>query len=241
MNPAEADLFIIPYDFATLERYEEEKVTNEDSSSYYKCRQRKKSYGCPQTSKELLEFLESSKYFWRYGGADHVMIFSLSTPFQDCVKIKKRICKLCISTGKFAYPPVLKPTKDFEQDMSSFVSLPYPSYYHWHDNVKFTPWSENRISERVVLASYAGNANVMIPDHTRLRLILMKQCRLANNPEVCTVVNMEAKKRSNSSHKSILAVRGQLMDVEPSDPTVIIRAYAKSVFCFVPPGEDDDC
>ena len=240
MNPAEADLFIVPYDFLLHEFYSPSySVSNDNGTMYESCPPRRgKREGCPKSSVELYSFLQNSQYFQRHGGVDHVLIYSLTVPFYDCTRLKKKICKRCVGTGYFAFPPVDRKQRYQERDMSGFVSLPFPSYYHWHDHVKFIPWSVDRIQERSVLATYAGNTKVMVPDHTKLRRLLVSQCESQKNPDICTVVDMKAKKKSSVSDKTIASTRSQVMDVEPEDSTFIMRSYAKSVFCFVPPGDN---
>ena len=81
---------------------------------------------------------------------------------------------------------------------------------------------------------------VMIPDHSMLRRILVQQCqRHSQHPDPsqrCLVVDMQTQKKSNSSRSDITSSRSEIMDVEPADSTLIMRKYAKSIFCFVPPG-----
>ena len=163
LNPAEADLFIVPYDFTIKESYQQKSKGNEvDGTLRHSCPRRGKRQSCPASSVQLRAMLESSEYFQRHGGADHVLINSLTSPFYDCTKIKKQICRQCLGTGYFSYPPVLETEPHFyeERDMSSFVSVPFPSYYHWHEDVKVVPWQESRISQRTVFATYAGNTQV---------------------------------------------------------------------------------
>jgi hypothetical protein len=247
LDPNEADLFIVPYDFTIHEFYQHTYSSSGSSSGSGSgsvartegervCARRGKHQACPKKSAQLRELLKNSPYMQKSGGVDHVLISSLTSPFYDCMKIKKQICGQCLGTSYFSYPPVLerKPLFYEERDMSSFVSLPFPSYYHWHDDVRELPWAESRIPQRKILSIFAGNIQVMIPDHTRLRRVLVKQCN--RHPEYCYVVDMHAQKKSNKTSSGINGARGEIMDVEPTDKTLIMKEYAKSVFCFVPPG-----
>lgn len=163
LNPAEADLFIVPYDFTIKESYQQKtsgKVA--DGTLKSTCPRRGKRQSCPATSVQLRALLQASEYFQRHQGADHVLINSLTSPFYDCTKIKKQICQRCLGTGYFSYPPVLetKPLFYEERDMSGYVSLPFPSYYHWHEGVQNVPWDESNIRGRIHFATYAGNTQV---------------------------------------------------------------------------------
>jgi len=239
LSPEEADLFIVPYDFTIHEQYTHTYSTEKNQNNSPRvCPMHGRRARCPAKSVKLRAFLQESQYFERRRGVDHVLIFSLTSPFYDCAKIKKRICQQCMGTSYFSYPPVLetKPGKYEERDMSSFVSVPFPSYYHWHDDVKELPWAESRIALRTTFSTFAGNTKVMIPDHSKLRRMLVQQCN--RHPEHCLVVDMQTQKKSNISKVDITSTRAQIMDVEPADKTLIMKKYAQSVFCFVPPGDD---
>ena len=244
MDPAQADLFIVPYDFTIHEFYKNAGSSNgSGSGNNGTCARRgATTVPCPKRSVDLKSFLERSEHFKRHEGADHVLINSLTSPYTDCMSIKKEICKQCLSTGYFSFPPVMKLPANLrpyeERDMSSFVSLPFPSYYHWHETVTVLPWAESRIPERTLFAAYAGSIEVMLPDHTMLRRVIVKQCQ--RHSKHCVVVDMHTHKRSNTTAKPrqrTSRARAEMMDMEPADSTVIMRTNTRAVFCFVPPGE----
>ena len=78
MNPDEAELFIVPYDFILNEFYIQTTIggNKKEEKTEYKCTRRGKRKGCPGSSAELKSFLESSKYFQRNNGLDHILIYS---------------------------------------------------------------------------------------------------------------------------------------------------------------------
>jgi hypothetical protein len=157
-------------------------------------------------------------------------------------------CKQCLTTGYFVYPSV-------EMDslvMSSSVSLPFPSYYHWHENVREIPWAETRINERTTFATFAGSEVVMVADHTRLRRVLVRQCEQHN--DYCLKVDMSQSSKHSSSNtstsepnikaqsffqdvKRVGVARAEVAGMLPTDSSAIMTAYSHSVFCFVPPGD----
>ena len=114
-------MFIIPYDLG-LDGY-----LNADTCS----NSRRWTYGMPQ---KVMSDLRDNKYFKRYGGADHVILWSLGQyhpwPHNGCDQLMKDFCEKCTITCYW-----MDPTKAENR----FVSLPFPSSYHWYDGIKNIP------------------------------------------------------------------------------------------------------
>ena len=114
LDPEKASMFIIPYDLG-LDGY-----LNADTCS----NSRRCTYGMPQ---KTMTMLKESKYYQRHDGGDHVLLWSLGQyhpwPHNGCDQLMKDVCAKCTITCYW-----MDPTKK----ENNFVSLPFPSSYHWY-------------------------------------------------------------------------------------------------------------
>ena len=118
LDPEEADLFIVPYDFTIHESYHQ---TYTSVNAKRICPRRGRRATCAKKSTQVRELLEASPHFQRRGGVDHVLINSLTAPFYDCKKIKKQICQQCLGTSYFSYPPVLETEPRFYEERDTMT------------------------------------------------------------------------------------------------------------------------
>lgn len=157
LDPEKADLFIIPYDLAM-----------DGSVNPTHCRLRKK---CSDGLVRKLEsYLAASKYFQRYGGADHAVIWSLGQyhpwPVNRCDIFMRTVCNKCTFTCYWMDPTI----KD-----NKFVSVPFPSAYHWLDQIKTLPWDLTPPGYRNIKAVYLGSVITLNPTHTKIRRAMTAQ------------------------------------------------------------------
>jgi hypothetical protein len=195
-NPEEANLFIIPYDMAL-----------DGAVSKSTCRTKSRcSDGYAAT---LTNMLKSSKYFNRYQGIDHVLLWSLGQyhpwPYGGCNIILKHTCVHCALTC-YWMDPVLK--------NNHFISVPFPSSYHWWEGIQNLPWKYN--NDRTYKVVYIGSTKTLNPLHTKIRLEMVAQC---SRSPVCKWFQIE--------HSST-----------DMDIARYIEHYKNSVFCLCPPGDD---
>jgi Exostosin family len=203
LDPEKASLFIIPYDLG-LDGYLDPSTCKNS---------RRCTKGHPE---KVQEHIMNMPYFERYEGRDHAVLWSLGQyhpwPFNGCDTFMKNFCEKCTFTCYW-----MDPTK---QD-NRFVSVPFPSGYHWWDGIKDVPWelgpdSSPNSSRRNLTAVYLGSTQTLNPAHTKIRRAMTAQC---NSSSDC-----HWKQISHSSTDNNIAD--------------LLSIYRRSVFCLCPPGDD---
>jgi xyloglucan galactosyltransferase MUR3 len=197
-DPEKASIYIIPYDLG-LDGY-----LNQDNCA----NSRRCTYGMANA---LMTNLTNSKYYQRYKGADHVLLWSLGQyhpwPHNGCDQLMRDTCELCTITCYW-----MDPTKGENR----FVSMPFPSSYHWHDDIVHIPWDYNPTHKRNLTAVYLGSTQTLNPAHTKIRRAMTQQCE---SHEECHWLKL--------AHSS--------KDDQIAD---FLSVYRKSTFCLCPPGDD---
>jgi hypothetical protein len=198
LDPKLASLFIIPYDLAM------------DGSFRADC---SRSRHCTKGfALSLWNDLQNKSYFRRYGGIDHVLLWSLGHhhpwPYAQCNKLLGIWCKKCAVTCYWMDPKL---------ENNHFISVPFSSSYHWWDGIKTLPWDASRASERSKTVVYFGGIHTVNPWNTKLRRAMAEQCEQA--PSICTWTKI-----SHTSSESSIASS--------------IMIYREAVFCLCPPGDD---
>eukprot|EP00607_Mallomonas_marina_P003929 CAMPEP_0182436832 /NCGR_PEP_ID=MMETSP1167-20130531/83858_1 /TAXON_ID=2988 /ORGANISM="Mallomonas Sp, Strain CCMP3275" /LENGTH=478 /DNA_ID=CAMNT_0024629421 /DNA_START=97 /DNA_END=1533 /DNA_ORIENTATION=- len=196
LDPEKASLFLLPYDLGL------DGFMNPDT-----CATRRSC--TPRLVKELEKTLRESPFFQRHAGADHAVLWSLGHyhPWpRSCDTFMKHTCTRCTYTCYWMDPTIPN---------NNFVSVPFPSGYHWWDGVRHVPW-EARPSERNRTAVYLGSIKTLNPAHTKIRRAMTQQC---NASEDCTWWQI--------GHSSV--------DASIAD---YLSLYKQSVFCLCPPGDD---
>lgn len=193
-----ADIFIIPYDLA-LDGFLDRR----------NCRNRERCMRYLVTY--LYNFLLSNKYFKRHNGADHVVLWSLHQyhylPGNGCNEFIDRLCKLCTFTCYWS---------NYTMQDNRYVSVPFPSSYHWHENIVNPPWQLKNINKRNLTAVYLGSLTTITPANTKIRKAVAHQCE---KHAKCHWLKV-AHKTTDVGVKSHLSV------------------YEQAVFCLNPPGDD---
>lgn len=199
-DPEKASLFIIPYDLG-LDGYMDKRT----------CKNRR---SCTRGLASKLEtILKNSSYFQRYDGADHVVLWSLGQyhpwPHNGCDMFMRDFCGRCAFTCYWM---------DATKAESRFISVPFPSGYHWWDGIKDVPWrySEETASVRNMTAVYLGSTQTLNPAHTKIRRAMTTQCTAS---PYCHWMQI--------GHSSI--------DNNIAD---FLTVYRRSIFCLCPPGDD---
>ncbi|CAK9250377.1 unnamed protein product [Sphagnum jensenii] len=65
-----------------------------------------------------------------------------------------------------------------------WYATPYPSSYHWHEDIKTLPWLRRPLDERPLLALIIGSVKTSQANSNRLRKLLYTQC-VDNGNSVC--------------------------------------------------------
>jgi hypothetical protein len=199
-DPEQASFFVFPYDMA-LDGF----IRQVDCSE---------PYLYPRCTKPLVmeakEIFRKSKYFQRYQGADHLLLWSLGEMHPrpaDCQTFMQSVCEKCSLTCYWM---------DRKQKEKQYISLPMPSSFHYHDALKYIPYKAGLPSDRPVFAVYAGSTLTLNPDHTKIRRAAVAQCAAYSG---CSHLSLE----HSSSNAGMQAA---------------LSAYRQSVFCLCPPGDD---
>ena len=198
-DPDKASFFVVPYDMG-LDGF----VKQQDCSTpnYPICN--------PQLVNGVVKVLQNSVHFNRYKGADHVLLWSLGEghPWPgSCKYLMERFCANCTLTCYWMHPRLKG---------HHFVSLPFPSSFHYHDALQAVPWKVGPVEERPIFAVYAGSAQTLNPDHTKIRRSVVAQCKA--EPK-CTYLDL----RHTSTDTKV---------------STAVSTYRQSVFCLCPPGDD---
>ena len=197
-DPEKASLFIIPYDLG-LDGY-----LNADTCS--------NSRSCTKHLPiKLTEILKSSKYFTRYDGGDHAVLWSLGQyhpwPRNGCDIFMKDTCGRCTFTCYWM---------DSSKMDSRFISVPFPSGYHWHEGIKHLPWDTKNSHLRNLTAVYLGSTQTLNPAHTKIRRAMTQQCNASSECHWMQIAH-------TSKDSSI----GDYLSI-----------YKQAKFCLCPPGDD---
>ena len=199
LDPEKASIFIIPYDLA-LDGYTD-RVT---------CLNRNPLRCTPGNVWDLQQMLKFNKYFHRHKGADHVVLWSLHQYHaypRTCDGFMMRFCEHCTITCYWM---------DYTIKDNRFVSIPFPSAYHFWDGIKNLPWDTKLAPQRSHLAVYVGSTLTITPYHTKIRKTMTGQCD----------------KKRNCHWLKIFHSSTDTRFVE------FITIYKKAVFCLCPPGDD---
>ena len=197
-DPEKASLFVIPYDLG-LDGY----LNAETCANSRRC-----TNGLPQ---KLMDRLSKSPYFQRHGGADHVILWSLGQyhpwPHNGCDIFMKDFCAKCTITCYW-----MDPTKENNR----FVSMPFPSGYHWYDKIINVPWQRNPFKSRNLTAVYLGSTQTLNPAHTKIRRAMTAQCEQSKE---CHWLKLGHTSKDNNIAE-------------------FLTSYRRAVFCLCPPGDD---
>lgn len=198
-DPEKASLFIIPYDLA-LDGYTDRK----------NCLNRNPLRCSSGYVFELQQMLKHNKYFHRHKGADHVVLWSLhqyhALP-RSCDGFMMRFCEKCTFTCYWM---------NYTLTDNRFVSIPFPSAYHWWNGIKNIPWDIANASNRTLKAVYVGSTLTITPYHTKIRRAMTGQC-----------------KQEKGCHWS--KIFHSSTDTRFVD---FVTIYKKAEFCLCPPGDD---
>ena len=160
-DPDKASLFIIPYDLS-MDGYVEPRTCNNKNQNL-RC--------SPGFVGEVQKMLKHSKHFKKYRGSDHAVLWSLhqyhALPRAGCDHFILNFCQRCTFTCYWM---------NYTKVDNNFISVPFPSAYHWWDGIKNLPWDLALVPSRTKTAIYVGSTLTITPDHTKIRRAMTAQC-----------------------------------------------------------------
>jgi hypothetical protein len=83
-----------------------------------------------------------------------------------------QICQNCTTITNETTPPR---TPNKSRPPQHWYAAPYPSSYHWHEDIKELPWLAPA-SDRKILALFIGSVKTSQPNSNSLRKLLYDQC-----------------------------------------------------------------
>lgn len=200
-DPDKASLFVVPYDMA-MDGYVEPRTCNNKIMNL-RC--------SPGYVSEVQQILKHSKHFKRHRGADHVILWSLhqyhKLPRAGCDHFMMNFCQRCTFTCYWM---------NYTKVDNNFISVPFPSAYHWWDGIKNLPWDLNLVPKRNMTAVYVGSTRTITPDHTKIRQAMTAQCTTRDGCHWLKIFH------SSTDHR--------IPD--------LLGAYKFGTFCLCPPGDD---
>ena len=225
-HPHEASLFIIPY----------------DNWLYYvmstlQCNSGK--YNVNDYFNVVATVVNESVYYKRYEGRDHVYIHSAVSDIRASVSVKNTP-EFCVHCFKTCY---------WHQPLShhTWVSVPFPSMFHYTSALVYTPWDTSRSSERVVLATYLGS--IKRGGGRSIRAKIAALCSAAHDCKSIVYKSMSEANAMTNSEEAVVSEgvsegvkEGvKMKSTRPrthSKRVPQVLAYYRSVFCLTPPGDD---
>ena len=166
-------------------------------------------------------------YFNRNGGSDHFLLHSINQMMTYYVHMRcmefYRLCYNCTKLSIDVYGPGYFSMIDSNPFLRHrWVSIPFPSNYHYSEEVTSPPWRSKFMINgtvdpaRTYALAYMGSISVTAKLQRNLRIVLRKTCLLF--PKDCLLVNL-------NSHDSQTAIFSSLQDRGP---------YVAARLCLMP-------
>ena len=219
LDPAQASLFVIPF----------------DNWLYYvlsttKCSPGK--YNPTDYFQQVVRTVTQSQYYQRYNGADHLYIHSAGSGTGPSVSPSDHsgFCQQCFKTCYWHQPG----------SHQTWISVPFPSMFHYHDGLTYTPWDASRRLQRSVLVTYIES--IKRGAGRQIRAEIAAVCAAAA-PEDCKGV-IYSKQQASAASSGLGSLSdngngsGSGYDNSSSSSSSPVLSYLDSVFCLAPPGDD---
>ena len=231
MDPEKASVFFIPYDLGM------DATTRHSDGALVQT-------NCPRV-KSVMSYLQQSKYFARSGGLDHFMLHTINQMMvyyanDKCTEMYI-LCANCTKLSIDTYPPGVFTHLDARPYMSqNWISIPFPSNFHYSDSVTRPPWLHGTRSgrhyshtklhrERPFALAFVGSAQVTAKAQRQLRLSIIEACR--SSPAVCLLNELGG----HESHENILLPSGaEKKKSKMNSKGVNMNPYSKARLCLTP-------
>ena len=181
----------------------------------------KTKYNIKDHFNDLMNFITNSKYYQRYNGTDHLYIHSAASgKYANNVGPNgiANFCEKCFKTCYWHQPG----------SHETWVSVPFPSMFHYHDDIKYIPWNANRSHERRILATFIGSIRRGNGKHIRSEI-----AAVCENSVDCKIISYGLKEANDLTNSDINSFSNHTKRQAPE-----VMGYYDSVFCFCPPGDD---
>lgn len=218
-DPEKASVFFLPFDGGVdslISSYDGRLIKNR----------------CPRSG-IAKAFLQRQKYFSRHNGLDHFMLFSViqgvsSLNSPGCKALYRDICKNCLkltievsyhldkaNETSFIGSKRIRSKTAYQYD-PTWISVPYPSSFHFWEYSTNIPWKVSPdILRRNITAVFVGGTKTINKISKALRARLHVQC---------------------SKHPSCIWLDTGIHRTRV-DMHAVLNLYRSSIFCLSPPGD----
>ena len=201
-DPKEATSFIVPFDMGVHSYIDHSNGLPRLASPH----------GW-QAQNLLRAHSKDTEGFWKNGGHDHFVFLSVTAYQMVGIGTKTFFMQICQNCTTVTIETSPTKTSIKGRSRKYWYAVPYPSSFHWHENIKTLPWEVD--GERHLLALFIGSLKTSQPNSNHLRRILNSHCQ---EPE-CKWV------------KTAHACSGV---IKQQDNMLLLR---KSIFCPAPTGD----
>eukprot|EP01041_Mallomonas_annulata_P004876 gene4876-9723_t len=205
-DPTKAVSFIIPFDLGV--------------NSYIDHLTGQPRLAAPQgrLAKQLLRNTcngENSHIFWKNKGHDHFVFMAITAYQMVGIMVKEFYMNVCQNCTVITIETSPTNTAIPGRTRKSWYAAPYPSSFHWHENIKILPW--NIVPKRDILSLFIGSVKPSQPASRKLRTTLHSQC--IQNPTLC------------HWFETLHACNGVV------NASNVMLLFRRSIFCPAPPGD----
>ena len=126
----------------------------------------------------LKEKSKDKDVFWKNRGHDHFVFLSITAYQMVGIGVKTFFMQICQNCTTISIETSPTRTAIKGRTRKYWYAAPYPSSFHWHENIKDLPWaSEGAGGEsRHLLALFIGSLRTSQPNSNNLRKYLHTQC-----------------------------------------------------------------
>ena len=235
LDPVKAEVFFIPYDLGM------DGSTRKSDGALIQT-------NCPHVG-TVIKLLKESPYFQRKQGADHFLLHSINQMMlyyanPPCTRLYEE-CYNCTKLSIDTYSAGVYTHLDTHSFMThNWVSIPFPSNYHYSAHVQYPPWLDilqdhnsqqtSSFTQKKYAISFVGTIQVTAKLQRELRLELIRTCNNVMFAKNCLHVPLH----SHESHESIYQ-RNAIDDhskisSNTSTSTTQFNPYAQSKLCLSP-------
>ena len=203
-DPSKATAFIIPFDAGV--------------HSYIDHQNGRRRLASPHgwtAIKYLKDITNSSS--WNHLGHDHFVLFSLTEFVMTGIAVKEffmGICQNCTVLTIESTPTCTSTL--YHRTRKYWISVPYPSAFHFHENIITLPWSIT--PHRDILSFFIGSTFTQNVDSNAFRKVLKSQCDLFEGRS-CHWYDVQHSCNAviNSTEKMVLYRRAKFCPAPPGD------------------------
>lgn len=194
------------------------------------------------------------RLFWKNNGHDHIIILGVTifNKFKAMFyHLVVNVCRHCVILSIETTPTQTPFHFGFSQNY--IYAVPYPSSFHYHEDIRHLPWeeepkpeskSESKSPRRDILSLFIGSSKTLSPISNKLRRALERQCKAKADQgcvweavaHSCTAL-IEKKEEKDVDGTTSTNTGAATMPKKKATTPNAISLYSRTVFCPVPAGD----